>query len=78
MSAQVLPFTGLTKLDMPAEKVLDGAMRASLESAVVVGFTQDGDMHFASSIASSAETIFLLQRAIYQLNRMMDDLLEGK
>lgn len=77
MTAEIIQWSGLTKLDIPVERILGGALKADLQSAVVVGFTQDGDLHFASSVASGAEAIFLLQRAIYRLNRMMDDLIEG-
>lgn len=78
MTAQIIKWSGLTKLDIPVERVLNGALDRELQSAVVVGFTQEGDLHFASSVASGAEAIFLLQRAIHNLNRMMDDLMEGR
>lgn len=73
MSAQILEWRGLTKVDLPAGHVLKTALDDQPDSAVVVGW-KDGDLYFKSSHASASETIFLLQRAIHTLNVKMDEL----
>jgi hypothetical protein len=56
----------VTKLDLPAERILAGALAAELDSAVVIGW--DGsDLYFASSIANGAEVLWLLEEAKIQL-----------
>jgi hypothetical protein len=52
-----------TTLDIPVEGVLNGALDAGLEHVVVVGRNEDGSLYAASSIGSSAETVWLLEAA---------------
>lgn len=59
----VVPLDVVTRLDMPAERVLSGALEADLESAVVIGWTNDGSWYFASSLAAGPETLWLLALA---------------
>lgn len=73
----VVYFPGVTKLDMPAERVLSGALGSDLTAAVVLGWTEDGEFYFASSKADSAEVIYLLERAKFDLLKMEDELVEG-
>ncbi|MBR0682756.1 hypothetical protein GXW74_19850 [Roseomonas eburnea] len=57
----VLPV--VTRLDVPAERVLSCAMEAGLEKAVVVGWTAEGEFYFASSLADGGEVLWLLEMA---------------
>lgn len=74
MTDNVVPFNGLTRLDLPPERVLARAIEEGLKSAVVVGWTADGKTYFASSLADSAEIIYLFERAKHDLLKMEDDL----
>ena len=56
----ILPV--ITRLDIPAERILNGAIEEDLESAVVVGRTRDGDIYFASSLADGPETLWLIEK----------------
>lgn len=63
MTAKIIPFRGITKLDMPAEHVLRGlADDGNLESVVVFGYTKDGDEFAASSIADGGTVLWLIER----------------
>jgi len=62
MSAKVLSLNMLTRLDMPAEKILNGALNADLESAIVIGYTKDGNEYFASSLADGGDCLWLMER----------------
>lgn len=53
----------LTRLDVPAERVLDNAQIARLTSVVVVGYDEEGEEYFASSIADGGSVLWLLERA---------------
>lgn len=63
MSDKVLPFTGATKLDIPPERVLKGALDGNLESVVVIGFEKDDRLYFASSYGRIELTNWLLDLA---------------
>jgi hypothetical protein len=54
-------------LDIPVEKVLNAALEANLESAVLVGWDQDGELYAAWSLASAGETLLLLELAKQEL-----------
>lgn len=42
-------FTGPTKLDVPVDKVLDGAKAADLTEVLIIGFTKEGKPYGACS-----------------------------
>lgn len=62
----VVPFTGNTRLDADPDMVLEAALLANLEAAIVIGW-QDGKLYFASSIADGPEANWMLDMAKHQL-----------
>lgn len=52
-----------TSLDIPADRILSAAIEADLETAVVVGWDQDGNMYFASSSGYGPDLLWLLEKA---------------
>ena len=53
-----------TKLDIPADRVLDNAkLDPSLDTVVVIGKDQDGHLYFASSTGDLGEVFLLFKRA---------------
>lgn len=71
--SNVVPFTGTTKADLPVEYILQRAREAEMSECVVVGFDKDGYEYFASSRGDAAQVIYHLQRAIWALNRIIDE-----
>lgn len=66
----------ITRLDWPADQVLDAA-KGRLEGVVVLGYGVDGQEYFASSYADGADMLWLLERAKFALlNVSQDDLPE--
>lgn len=59
--AKVIPFTGITKLDMPPDQVLDAAI-GKLEGVVIMGWDKDGQEYFASSYADGGTVLWLTER----------------
>lgn len=57
----------VTRLDIPAERVIGAAAAAGLTNVVVLGYDEDGDEYFASSYASGAEVVWLLERCKFKL-----------
>lgn len=63
----VVILGGATRLDIPPERVLSGALGAGMSKVVVVGYDKDGNEYLASSVADGAEIVWLLERAKYKL-----------
>lgn len=62
MSDNVIPLGGVTRLDIPAERVLEEA-KGYMESVVILGWDGDGNLYFSSSIADGGEVNWLLDQA---------------
>lgn len=72
MSAEIIIFNGRTTLDIPAERVISGAGRAELASAVVIGRTDAGELYFAASLGNEAEVLLLLELARIELLKQVE------
>ena len=49
-------------------------MGAGLETAVVIGFTSDGEFYLASSAADGGNIAWLLTRALHKIHQSADEL----
>ena len=63
---KVVTFTGITKLDLPPDRILDAAV-GELEGVVILGYKKDGSEYFASSYADGGDVLWLLERCKKQL-----------
>jgi hypothetical protein len=61
MTDNVIPFGGITRLDIDPDRVLSSAV-GKLECVVVVGLGKDGEEYFASSMADGADALWYLER----------------
>ena len=61
--SNVIEPSFITKLDIPTERILRKAQEASLGTVVVVGWCEDGEFYFASSVADGGDTLWLLEMA---------------
>lgn len=59
----VINWGGITKLNIPVERVIEGAEYRGLDSIVILGYTKDGEEYFASSQADGGDVLWLLERA---------------
>jgi hypothetical protein len=67
MTAKIIPFTGITSLDLPPDLILDQA-KGKLEGVVILGFLEDGsETYFASSYADGGTVLWLLEKLKLQL-----------
>lgn len=66
-TAQLLRWHGITRLDLPPERILDAAQADDLRCVVVLGYKADGSEYFASSLADGADVLWLLERLKLQL-----------
>lgn len=63
----LLIMDGVTKLDIPPERVLEAAKEANLKTVVVMGITEDNSEYFASSTGDSLPILFLAERLKYEI-----------
>lgn len=68
----VVDFPGITKLDLPPERIIQKAAEAGLTDVVILGYDKDGEEYFVSSVADGAEVLWLLERLKLQLLRIAD------
>ena len=60
---EVVELDCVTTLDIPAEKILTKAIEANLDTAIVVGFNQDGSLYFSSTTGDAGTCMFLFELA---------------
>ena len=71
----VVPINGITRLDLPPNQILDAA-RDQLECVVVLGYDNDGQEYFATSLADGGEVLWLLERCKASLFAAADSMTE--
>ena len=69
----VVALDCVTRLDIPADRVLEAAM-GELEKVVVIGYDKDGEEYFASSIADGGTTLWLMERSKAKLLAIPDEI----
>ena len=68
----VIPLGNITRLDLPTDRVMDAAKEHCTDGVVVLGFDDDGDFYFASSIADGGSVLWLMELAKKQLLEIGD------
>ena len=63
-----------TRLDVPVERIIQGAVDANLESIVVAGYTAGGEEYFAASIADGGTVLWLIERMKMKLLAVPDEM----
>lgn len=61
MTAKVIPFTGITKLDLTPDIILEN-LKGKLEGFVIVGYTPEGEEYFSSTYADGGTALWLIER----------------
>lgn len=58
---KVIPFNGVTTLDLTPDIVLEN-LKGKFEGFVVVGYTPEGEEYFASTYADGGTALWLIER----------------
>lgn len=69
---EVVTLDCVTRLDIPAERVLTQALERGLQNVVVIGYDADGEEYFCSSIADGGTALWLMERCKMKLLTMGD------
>lgn len=59
--AKVIPFTGITKLDLAPDILLEN-YKGEFEGFIIAGYSKDGEKVFASSYADGGTALWLVER----------------
>jgi hypothetical protein len=59
--AKIIPFTGVTKLDLEPDVLLEN-YKGEFEGFVIAGFSKNGEEIFASSYADGGTALWLVER----------------
>ena len=70
--SNVIDFSGITKLDLDPDRVLSNAL-GKLKEVVVIGFDQDGNEYFSSSVADGGSVVWHMERAKHKLMQIVDE-----
>lgn len=71
MTAKIIPYTGITRLDLPPDRILEAAV-GQLEGVVVIGFDHAGELYAASSYADGGTMLWLLEQCKAKLLRSVE------
>lgn len=74
MMSAVVDLGIISRLDLPAERILNAAQQAELQDVVVIGYDADGELYVRASNAAGPEVLWLLERARRKLHQVTDDL----
>jgi hypothetical protein len=61
VTAKVIPFTGITKLDLTPDIVLEN-LKGKMEGFVIMGYTAEGEEYFSSTYADGGTALWLMER----------------
>lgn len=64
---KVVYFDGMTKLDIPVERVLKWAAEQDLDKVLVIGWTKDGTLYAAGSTGKIGDNLHLVEAFKYGL-----------
>ena len=71
--SNVVVLDCITRLDVPAERILNCALDANMKTVVIVGRDADGDFYFASSVADGGTVLWELELAKKKLLAVEDN-----
>jgi len=72
MTAEIIEFDGITRLDLPTDRILAKAMDECLVDVVIIGHTAGGEEYFASSKADGGSVLWMMERAKMALLNIAD------
>lgn len=74
--ADITKFTGISRLDLDPDQVLQAAI-GEMDEVIICGFDKDGNQYFASSVADGGQALWHLERAKWALMKKVDELEHG-
>lgn len=76
--SNVITLPCITTHNLPAERVLNGALEADLAGVVVLGYDKEGKPYFASSYADGGDVMWLMELLKRELLNTADAIARGE
>lgn len=73
LADNVSMFPGISPLDYDPKIILEVSARQDLTEVVVIGWHENGDMYFTSSMADGPECLWLIEKAKLALLNVGDE-----
>lgn len=70
---KIVPLETVTKLDIPPDRIFEAAKDRCKDGVVIIGYDEDGDFYFASSVADGGTILWLLETAKKNLLSILDE-----
>lgn len=70
--SNVIDLPVVTRLDIPAERILNKAVAADLKEVMVIGTNQDGSLYFAASFGDGGNVLWLMEKAKTELMKCIE------
>ena len=67
--AEITQFPGITKMDIPPDRVLEAA-KGRLKTCLVIGYTDDGALWTASSTSDMESAFYMMEQTRARLLEM--------
>ena len=64
---KVILYSGITRLDLPPDRILEQAIGKELQGVVVLAYDKDGEEYFCSSYADGGTVLWMIERAKLRL-----------
>ena len=61
--SNVITLDVITKLDIPADRVIKAVQDLDIQDIVVLGYLESGEFYFASNLADGGSVMLLLETA---------------
>ena len=58
----IIPLGNVTKLDIPTDRIFEQAKGSCSDGVVIMGYDDDGELYFASSIADGGSVLWLMEQ----------------
>jgi hypothetical protein len=71
--SNVIQFSGVTRLDLNPDIVLEGT-KGKLEGFLIAGYDKEGNEYFASTYADGGEILWLLERMKLRLLSVVEEM----
>lgn len=67
-----MPFGGLTKLPLPPERVINGALEQNFQRVTIIGVKENGEEYVASSTSDCGAILWDMERARHMFMKNAD------
>ncbi len=65
--SNIIQFTGDSRLDIEADKVIESSLGQGINQVLIIGYTDNGEDYMASSTSDVKELLFMIEKFKFEL-----------